>query len=90
MLDEIPSIKPETITITSHTKLLCYTDGLVELLDEKEVGYGTQVIEERISNSGSIEDNIDAIIKKQGILEGSTAIFDDITMLGAEFIGYKT
>lgn len=90
MLDEIPSIKPETLIISSHTKLLCYTDGLVELLDEKEVGYGTQIIEERLSNNKSIDENIDAIIKKQRILEGSTAIFDDITMLGAEFMGYKT
>jgi phosphoserine phosphatase RsbU/P len=90
MLDEIPSIKPETLIISSHTKLLCYTDGLVELLDEKEVGYGTQIIEERLSNNKSIEENIDAIIKKQRIMEGSTAIFDDITMLGAEFMGYKT
>jgi sigma-B regulation protein RsbU (phosphoserine phosphatase) len=89
MLDEIPSIKPESLIISSHTKLLCYTDGLVELLEEKEVGYGTQIIEERLSNTKSIEENIDAIIKKQRILEGSTAIFDDITMLGAEFMGYK-
>jgi phosphoserine phosphatase RsbU/P len=90
MLDEIPTIKPETIIITNHTKLLCYTDGLVELLDEKEVGYGTQLIEEMLSNNQTIEANIDSIIKKQRILEGSTAIFDDITMFGAEFMGYKS
>ena len=85
MLDEIPSIKPETIHISQHSKLLCYTDGLVELVDETGVGYGTQVIEEKLSNTKSIEDNIDSIIRKQKIMEGSAAIFDDITMLGLEF-----
>lgn len=85
MLDEIPSIKPETLLINSHTKLLCYTDGLVELVDESGVGYGTHVVEEKLSNNRPIEENIESIIRKQRILEGSAAIFDDITMLGIEF-----
>ncbi len=85
MLDEIPSIKPETLLINSHTKLLCYTDGLVELVDESGVGYGTHVVEEKLSNNRPIEENIESIIRKQRIIEGSAAIFDDITMLGIEF-----
>ena len=85
MLDEIPSIKPETLLMNSHTKLLCYTDGLVELVDESGVGYGTHVVEDKLSNNRPIEENIESIIRKQRILEGSAAIFDDITMLGIEF-----
>jgi phosphoserine phosphatase RsbU/P len=85
MLDEIPLIRKGSVTLEEHTKILCYTDGLVELIDGKEVSFGTKEIEDCIMNNHSIEDNIQAIIRKQGIAEGSPAIFDDISMLGIEF-----
>jgi sigma-B regulation protein RsbU (phosphoserine phosphatase) len=84
MLDEIPMIRKGSITIEENTKILCYTDGLIELLDGKGISYATNEIEECLSNSDSIEDNIQQIIKKQGIIEGSAAIFDDISILGIE------
>ncbi|UCH14955.1 MAG: hypothetical protein JSV22_03055, partial [Bacteroidales bacterium] len=62
----------------------CYTDGLIELLDGKGITNETTEIEECITNSKSIEDNIQEIIKKQGIIEKSAAIFDDISILGIE------
>ncbi len=85
MVDEIPIIRKGSVTIEEPTKILCYTDGLVELIDGKEVSFGTKEIEDCIMNNHSIDDNIQAIIKKQGIFEGSAAIFDDISMLGIEF-----
>jgi sigma-B regulation protein RsbU (phosphoserine phosphatase) len=84
MLDEIPMIRKGSITVEENTKILCYTDGLIELLDGKGISYATNEIEECLSNSDSIEDNIQQIIKKQGIIEGSAAIFDDISILGIE------
>jgi phosphoserine phosphatase RsbU/P len=84
MLDEIPLIRKGTIVIEDPTKILCYTDGLVELMDGRGVTFGTSEIEECLQNNGSIEENIKAIIKKQKILDGSTAIFDDISILGIE------
>ena len=86
MLDEIPVIEKGVLTIEESTKLFCYTDGLVELVDEVGVEFGTENLEKHLSNSDSIEDNIQKIIKDQKILSGNTAIFDDITILGLDFI----
>ncbi len=85
MLDEIPVIRKGTLTIKEVTKLLCYTDGLVELMDDKEVEFGTHIIERHIANHFDIQKCIDDIIEDQHILSGNKAIFDDITMLGIEF-----
>jgi sigma-B regulation protein RsbU (phosphoserine phosphatase) len=85
MLEEIPVIRKGVLKIKEKTKLLCYTDGLVELMDDKEVEFGTSVIEHHISNTLSIKETIDNIIDDQHILSGNKAIFDDITMLGVEF-----
>jgi len=65
--------------------MLCYTDGLVELMHESGVELGTARLEKHLSNPGSIEGNIEEIIVAQKILAGSTEIFDDISMLGIEF-----
>ncbi|MBN1145431.1 MAG: SpoIIE family protein phosphatase [Bacteroidales bacterium] len=85
MIDEIPIIRKGSITIEEPTKIICYTDGLVELIDGKKISFGTKEIEDCIMNNHDIEVNIQAIIKKQGIFEGSAAIFDDISILGIEF-----
>jgi len=84
MLDEIPIVKKGLVLIEEPTKILCYTDGLVELMDGRGVTMGTTEIEECLHNSDSIENNINSIIKKQRILDGSAAIFDDISILGVE------
>jgi sigma-B regulation protein RsbU (phosphoserine phosphatase) len=85
MLDEIPIVKIGKIKIVEKTKLLCYTDGLVELMDDKEVAFGTTIIENHLATDKSIKETIDSIIDDQHILSGNKAIFDDITMLGVEF-----
>jgi sigma-B regulation protein RsbU (phosphoserine phosphatase) len=86
MIDEIPIIRKGSLTLEQPAKILCYTDGLVELIDGKEISFGTKEIEDCIMNNNSIEENIQAIIKKQGICSGSATIFDDISMLGIEFL----
>ena len=86
MLDEIPTIEKGVITITETSKLLCYTDGLVELIDDEGVEFGTEKLEKHISNRRSIQINIQEIIDGQGILTGNQSIFDDITILGIDFI----
>jgi sigma-B regulation protein RsbU (phosphoserine phosphatase) len=85
MLEEIPVVKKGHINLKETTKLLCYTDGLVELMDAKEVEFGTSVIERHLSNTLNIKESIDSIIADQHILSGNKAIFDDITILGVEF-----
>lgn len=86
MLDEIPLIRKGSVTIEEPTKLLCYTDGLTELIDGKKISFGTKEIEESLMNNHNIEANIQTIIEKQGIYEGSASIFDDISILGIEFL----
>ncbi len=85
MLDEIPIVRKGSMIVDEPTKILCYTDGLVELIDGRGVSVGTEEIEECMQNEGSIENNISDIIKKQKIYDGNTAIFDDISILGVEF-----
>ncbi|MFO7657391.1 MAG: SpoIIE family protein phosphatase [Bacteroidales bacterium] len=85
MLDEIPMIRKGSITIEEPTKILCYTDGLTDLLDGKGVSTGTEEIEHSLKNPASIELNINEIINKQKINENNAAIFDDISILGVEF-----
>ncbi len=84
MLDEIPMIRKGSITIEENTKILCYTDGLIELLDGKGISYATKEIEECLSNDDGIENNIENIIVKQGVTDGSASIFDDISIFGIE------
>lgn len=85
MLDEIPVIRKGVLKIKETTKLLCYTDGLVELMDDREVEFGTNLIEQHLANDLDIYQSITSIIEDQHILSGNKAIFDDITMLGVEF-----
>lgn len=87
MLDDLPFVEVQSISLNEHAKLFCYTDGLVEVLNDSGIEFGTEKIEIELQNKRSIESNISSIIKKQGILEGSAAIFDDISILSAEFPG---
>ena len=84
MLDEIPVVNKGVVQIEGSAKILCYTDGLVELMDGRGISAETVQIEEGLRNNDSIEKNIQNIIKKQGVLEDSTTIFDDISILGIE------
>ncbi len=84
MLDEIPMIRKGSITIEGPAKILCYTDGLVEMMDGMGVSAETTDIEECLSNQDPIKSNIESVISRQGIREGSTRIFDDISIMGVE------
>ncbi len=85
MLDQIPAIEMGVVTMHEPTKMFCYTDGLVELLDESGIEFGTEKIEGHVTNIHPIHENINDIIESHNILAGNTAIFDDISILGVEF-----
>ena len=87
MLDELPFISTNIININCPTKLLCYTDGLVELIEGDTIDYSYKYIEKEICNPNSIDENIMEMIDHHKIIEGNTAIFDDITILGVQFTG---
>lgn len=87
MLDDLPFVNEAVVKLDEPAKLFCYTDGLVEVIQDSSVEFGTEGLEKEISNKRSLEDNIKTIIDNQKILEGSAAIFDDISIIGAEFPG---
>ena len=87
MLDELPFVNEAKVLMNEPAKLFCYTDGLVEVIQDSGVEFGTENLEKEISNDRSLEENIQSIIEHQKILEGSASIFDDISIIGAEFPG---
>lgn len=87
MLDDLPFVNEAIIQLDEPAKLFCYTDGLVEVIHDSGVEFGTEDLEKELSNPRSLEENINTIISNQKIMEGSAAIFDDISIIGAEFPG---
>ncbi len=85
MLDSIPFINIEKRIVEKNTKMLLYTDGLVEVIEGEGVEFGTSYIEEEISNKESIDRNIEDIILHQKIETENTTVFDDISILGIQF-----
>ncbi|MEZ5071130.1 MAG: PP2C family protein-serine/threonine phosphatase [Bacteroidales bacterium] len=87
MLDDLPFVNEATLRLDQRAKLFCYTDGLVEVIKDNGITFGTEDLEEELCNEASLEENIRSIIARQQILEGSASIFDDISILGAEIPG---
>ncbi len=87
MLDEIPVIKMGSVKIENPSKLICFTDGLVEYISENKVENATKSIELNISNDSSLKNNIEQIIETQTKSgnDSSMVVFDDISILGFEF-----
>jgi sigma-B regulation protein RsbU (phosphoserine phosphatase) len=87
MLDELPFVNEAQVPMEEPAKLFCYTDGLVEVIQDSGVEFGTENLEKELKNDRALEDNILTIIENQKILEGSASIFDDISIIGAQFPG---
>ncbi|GAB4291048.1 MAG: PP2C family protein-serine/threonine phosphatase [Marinilabiliales bacterium] len=85
MFREIPVIKEGLIKINCHTKLLCYTDGLVEVENKKNKEFGTLPIEKALMRKSGIEEDINTIIKKLYSHKEDQSFFDDISIIGLEF-----
>ena len=78
MVDEIHEINKGYIKITNNSKLICYTDGLVE--------FGTEFIEFCIIKNDPIDKIIIDVIEKLNVHRGVKTLFDDITIIGLDFI----
>ncbi len=85
MLDEIPKIIVGKTNITPGSKLICYTDGIVELENDDKVEFGTSIMEHCMAENKSINLIIDEIIEKLNRHKGSNDFFDDISLMGIEF-----
>ncbi|MCK5538598.1 MAG: serine/threonine-protein phosphatase [Bacteroidales bacterium] len=87
MLDEIPSVKVGIKKISTGmqgAKLLCYTDGLIEIKHDNEIETRLNIIEYVFSTPDRIDNSIQELLEQLNIKRDNSEFFDDITILGVE------
>ncbi|MFN8240288.1 MAG: PP2C family protein-serine/threonine phosphatase [Bacteroidales bacterium] len=84
MLDDIPAVRVEKLTINNYSKLVCYTDGLSELKDSDGQDIGSRYIVKHISNTRRLKDNITDMLNELGIPHKNPGLFDDVSIIVAE------
>lgn len=85
MFDEIPKIVEGSLYVPPNSRLICYTDGLVELENENQIEFGSAVMEKAIAKNSEMEDIIDEIIDEVNEHKGNNTFFDDISLMGIHF-----
>ena len=86
MLDFLPAVELGTLTLEGPAKLLCFTDGLVELNGEDTTEAGMKTVASYISNRDDINQNIENIVDGMHITRKNKTFFDDISVLGMQFM----
>ncbi len=84
MLDEMPWVRTDYITLKNPTKIICYTDGLTELRDEMGNEMGTSPVIEHFSNRSPLSENIRSLIDDCDITTANQRLFDDVSILAVE------
>jgi phosphoserine phosphatase RsbU/P len=85
MFDEIPKIVEGKAFVPPGSKLICYTDGLVELENENQIEFGSNVMEKAIVKKIPMDDIIEEIIDEVNEHKGNNTFFDDISLMGIHF-----
>ncbi|WP_101310268.1 GAF domain-containing SpoIIE family protein phosphatase [Labilibaculum manganireducens] len=85
MLNEIPAISIGEITINEHSKLLCYTDGLIELERDDQMEVGVQFLTKTFATQKNISDTFTDLIHHIDIGKKNKTVIDDISLFGIEF-----
>lgn len=85
MFDELPSIQVGELYTTPSSRLLLYTDGMVELENENQVEFGTGIMEHELVQKQSIEDVVNKTIEQLDQHKGAGKYDDDVTLFGFEF-----
>ena len=89
-LAAMPMTKPKEyeIQLQPGDRLFVYTDGVAEALNEKIEQYGTERMIENLNTttSMSVTETLAAMSESLTKFKGEAEQFDDITMLGFEFI----
>ena len=86
MLDEIPFINEGSFDVKNPSKIICFTDGLAELENENHEEIGLAELEKCMSNNLSVNENFNCLQKTLNLKKGNPALFDDITILGIDFL----
>ncbi len=85
MLDEIPFINVGEAEIKNHSKIICFTDGLVELKQENNVVLEVDSVTEMISNNDSLDRNFSNLVSYAEKCIAEDRVSDDIAIIGIEF-----
>jgi len=86
MLDDLPPVKEGVIQVKKSAKIICYTDGLAELEYEGKEEGGLDALEVCLSDKLPVSYAFERIIRTLGLEKSNTALFDDITLLGIDFL----
>lgn len=85
MLPEITTVSIGTLKVAKGNRLACFTDGLVEMENDKQQEFGSKFMEQAIVSEKSIELFIWKTIQQVNVFRGKNPFFDDISMLCVEF-----
>jgi sigma-B regulation protein RsbU (phosphoserine phosphatase) len=85
MMDSIQKIDEGHLIIGNDSKLLCYTDGLIELEEKNRISSKLRSVENCFCNNKNVKESFQDIFKKMKIEKSNPSIFDDIAMLGLDF-----
>jgi len=85
MMDFIPKIEEGILKVPNNSKLIAFTDGLVELEIDNQITSGLYLLENFITNCFPIGDNIMEIRKYIDSNIDQNIFFDDITLIGIGF-----
>jgi sigma-B regulation protein RsbU (phosphoserine phosphatase) len=82
MFDELTKVKEGVVSIDPGSVLLCYTDGVVEIENEKEEEYGIQLLKDTLrANFGSDMESLNnTIISEVIAYKGNMPYVDDIAL----------
>ena len=84
MLDEIPCVRTDRLTVKNPTKIICYTDGLSELKDEAGRDLGLTPLVKHFPNRKPLAENIESLIRDIDISSNNLRLFDDVSILAVE------
>jgi len=87
MLEDIPQVKVGIKKINTSgqgAKILCYTDGLIEIKHDDEVETRLNIIEYVFSTPDRVDASIQELLHQLNIKRTNTDFFDDITIFGVE------
>ena len=86
MFDDIVQLKEGVVQITPGTTIVCYTDGLVELENDKNVDFGIEALKNILKNNAHLSMNdLNALIM-QTIIEykQNQPYVDDIALFSVK------
>ena len=85
MLDTIPAITTGEVSFEGTARLICYTDGIIEIKVGTEVKDNTHLIEKLAAENGTIDEMVENLINHLDLNEIDDQLFDDISVLALEF-----